>query len=88
MFVGDLLEEPAIRLERRDDRLDVLAAQEMEFEPLLPPDEAALAERVEALGAWLQGYIYGVGSANLIFLPIAGKLKALATTGRKAGASS
>jgi uncharacterized protein len=43
---------------------DVLAADEMEFEPLLPPDEAALAERVEALGAWLQGYLYGVGSAG------------------------
>jgi uncharacterized protein YgfB (UPF0149 family) len=42
----------------------VLAAQEMEFEPLLPPDEAALAERVEALGAWVQGFLYGVGSAG------------------------
>jgi uncharacterized protein YgfB (UPF0149 family) len=43
---------------------DVLAAPEMEFEPLLPPDEAALVERVEALGAWLQGFLYGVGSAG------------------------
>jgi uncharacterized protein YgfB (UPF0149 family) len=42
----------------------VLAAQEMEFEPLLPPDEAALSERVEALGAWVQGFLYGVGSAG------------------------
>jgi uncharacterized protein YgfB (UPF0149 family) len=36
----------------------------MEFAPLLPPEEAALAERAEALGAWLQGYLYGVGSAG------------------------
>ena len=34
----------------------VLEAREMEFEPLLPPGEAPLAERVEALGAWAQGF--------------------------------
>jgi hypothetical protein len=36
----------------------------MEFEPLLPPDEAGLAERVEALGAWAQGFLYGFGAAG------------------------
>jgi uncharacterized protein YgfB (UPF0149 family) len=43
---------------------DVLERREMEFEPLLPPDEAGLAERVEALGAWAQGFLYGFGSAG------------------------
>jgi uncharacterized protein YgfB (UPF0149 family) len=42
----------------------VLEADELEFEPLLPADEAVLAERVEALGAWLQGFLYGVGAAG------------------------
>lgn len=42
----------------------VLEAREMEFEPLLPPDEATLDERVEALGAWAQGFLYGFGAAG------------------------
>jgi uncharacterized protein YgfB (UPF0149 family) len=42
----------------------VLEAREMEFEPLLPPDAAGLAERVEALGAWAQGFLYGFGAAG------------------------
>jgi uncharacterized protein YgfB (UPF0149 family) len=42
----------------------VLDAQDMEFQPLLPPDDASLAERVEALGAWAQGFLYGFGAAG------------------------
>jgi uncharacterized protein YgfB (UPF0149 family) len=42
----------------------LLEAQEMEFAPLLPPDAASLAERVEALGAWAQGFLYGFGAAG------------------------
>jgi uncharacterized protein YgfB (UPF0149 family) len=42
----------------------VLEAREMEFQPLLPPDDAGLAERVEALGAWAQGFLYGFGAAG------------------------
>ncbi len=42
----------------------VLEAREMEFEPLLPPDETTLDERVEALGAWAQGFLYGFGAAG------------------------
>jgi len=34
------------------------------IEPLLPPGEAPLAERVEALGAWAQGFLYGFGAAG------------------------
>jgi uncharacterized protein YgfB (UPF0149 family) len=40
-----------------------LARAELEFQPLLPGD-AAIAERVEALAAWCQGFLYGIGSAG------------------------
>jgi uncharacterized protein YgfB (UPF0149 family) len=42
----------------------VLEALEMEFEPLLPAESAPLAARVEALGAWAQGFLYGFGAAG------------------------
>jgi uncharacterized protein YgfB (UPF0149 family) len=42
----------------------VLEARDMEFEPLMPPEEAGLEERVEALGAWAQGFLYGFGAAG------------------------
>jgi uncharacterized protein YgfB (UPF0149 family) len=42
----------------------VLEAREMEFEPLLPAEDALLAARVEALGAWAQGFLYGFGAAG------------------------
>jgi hypothetical protein len=41
-----------------------LAGAQMEFEPLLPDDVEALAVRVEALGAWCQGFLYGFGAAG------------------------
>lgn len=42
----------------------VLARAEMEFEPLLPDDETDLTLRVEALGTWCQGFLYGFGAAG------------------------
>ncbi len=42
----------------------VLAAPDMEFDPLLPEDDAPLEERVDALSAWCQGFLYGFGSAR------------------------
>ena len=47
-----------------DQSRAVLEAGDMDFEPLLPPDDAALGERVEALGAWAQGFLYGFGAAG------------------------
>jgi uncharacterized protein YgfB (UPF0149 family) len=35
---------------------------ELTFEPLLPSDDAPLAEQVEALAAWCQGFLGGVGT--------------------------
>jgi uncharacterized protein YgfB (UPF0149 family) len=43
----------------------VLEGTDMEFEPLLPDDEVGLGERVTALAAWCQGFLYGFGSAGL-----------------------
>ena len=41
-----------------------LARPDMEFEPLLPEDDASLAERVESLAAWCHGFLYGFGASG------------------------
>ena len=43
---------------------EALAAAELDFQPLLPDDEAALGTRVEALAAWCAGFLYGFGTAG------------------------
>ncbi|HEY3519257.1 MAG TPA: UPF0149 family protein [Gammaproteobacteria bacterium] len=40
----------------------MLEDDELTFEPLLPSDDAPLAEQVEALAVWCQGVLGGVGS--------------------------
>lgn len=40
------------------------ADEELGFEPLLPDDDAPLAQRAEALGQWCQGYVYGLARAG------------------------
>lgn len=42
----------------------MLAGEELEFAPLLPDDDAPLAEQVEAVAAWCQGFLNGIGSAG------------------------
>ena len=39
-----------------------LVGNEADFQPLLPEDDAPLAERAEALSLWCQGFLYGLGS--------------------------
>jgi uncharacterized protein len=39
-----------------------LAGQHLEFEPLLPSDDAPLPERVQALALWCLGFLGGVGT--------------------------
>ncbi len=39
-----------------------LADPELTFEPLLPDDDAPLAEQVQALALWCQGFLSGVGT--------------------------
>jgi uncharacterized protein YgfB (UPF0149 family) len=42
----------------------MLDGEELQFEPLLPGDDAPLAEQVEAVAAWCQGFLNGIGSAG------------------------
>jgi hypothetical protein len=44
--------------------LESLGSAEFEFEPLLPGDEAPLADRVAALAAWCSGFLYGIGAGG------------------------
>lgn len=41
-----------------------LARPDMEFEPMLPDDDAPLESRVAALAAWCEGFLYGFGAAG------------------------
>jgi yecA family protein len=42
-----------------------LREAQMEFAPLLPHDEEPIESRAAALGAWCQGFLYGLGSGSL-----------------------
>lgn len=44
---------------------EAIAGTEFNFEPLLPASEAALADRVEALTGWCDGFMYGLGLAEI-----------------------
>lgn len=46
----------------RTATLEALGDEDMSFAPLLPDDDAALVPRVQALGAWCQGFLYGLAS--------------------------
>jgi uncharacterized protein YgfB (UPF0149 family) len=48
-----------------EESAGVLARPDMEFAPLLPDDGAPLAERVTALAAWCQGFLYGFGASGV-----------------------
>jgi uncharacterized protein len=42
-----------------------LGEAQMEFAPLLPEDEEPIDTRAAALGAWCQGFLYGLGTSSL-----------------------
>ena len=46
------------------DTRDRLENDSLEFEPLLPDDEADLPERAAALGRWCEGFLFGLGMAG------------------------
>ncbi len=49
-----------------DEAIVALSDSEMGFSPLLPEDDAALDQRARALGAWCEGFLYGLaGSVKL-----------------------
>lgn len=56
--------DDAVLEELRANTASALAGAQMEFEPLLPDEEQELAVRVESLGAWCNGFLYGFGSAG------------------------
>jgi len=41
-----------------------LVGSDSDFQPLLPDDDAPLADRAEALSSWCQGFLYGLGSGT------------------------
>jgi uncharacterized protein YgfB (UPF0149 family) len=59
---GEAANEPFATL--FEETVGVLARPAMEFEPLLPDDDTDLAERVSALAAWCQGFLYGFGASG------------------------
>jgi uncharacterized protein YgfB (UPF0149 family) len=42
-----------------------LSATGLEFDPLLPDSDAELAQSVESLAGWCQGFLYGLGRAGI-----------------------
>jgi uncharacterized protein YgfB (UPF0149 family) len=42
-----------------------LQGSDMEFDPLLPEDEASLDDRTGALAQWCQGFLYGLGGSAI-----------------------
>jgi uncharacterized protein len=45
-----------------DSTAGALIEGRLDFQPLLPDDEAPIAERTAALGEWCQGFLYGLGT--------------------------
>jgi uncharacterized protein YgfB (UPF0149 family) len=41
-----------------------LGGNDADFQPLLPEDDVPLSERADALSAWCQGFLYGLGSGT------------------------
>ncbi|WP_404365140.1 UPF0149 family protein [Marinobacter sp.] len=45
-----------------DEALAALKASDMSFQPLLPDDDYSLDQRVQALSAWVRGFLEGMAS--------------------------
>ncbi|HEC84593.1 MAG: hypothetical protein DRR08_15485 [Candidatus Parabeggiatoa sp. nov. 2] len=45
--------------------LEQLNSPQFQFVPLLPGDDILLSERVQALGGWCEGFLFGVGLAGI-----------------------
>jgi uncharacterized protein len=48
-----------------DETTDQLVNLDYHFHPLLPPDEASLQDRVNALGAWCDGFMVGFAAGYI-----------------------
>ena len=45
-----------------DSTAGALVEGALEFQPMLPSDDAPIADRTMALGEWCQGFLYGLGA--------------------------
>jgi len=54
----------AVLFELRDLVTEALADIELSFTPLLPDDEVGLMDRAQALAAWCEGFLYGLGASQ------------------------
>jgi uncharacterized protein len=54
-----------------------LEAHDFSFELLLPPDDARLEQRVEALAHWCRGFLFGLGSSGLTEAGLTGDCREL-----------
>ena len=50
----------------RGQSVEAFEGSQMSFSPLLPDDEEDLAQRVRALGAWCEGFLYGLSSGKAL----------------------
>ncbi|HEX9707361.1 MAG TPA: UPF0149 family protein [Steroidobacteraceae bacterium] len=53
---------PEALLAAHEETLDALRSTDFSFSPALPDDETLLSDRVAALAAWCDGFLYGIGS--------------------------
>ncbi len=63
---GLVIDEPgrAVLARLRDDALSALTDLQVGFTPLLPDDESPLETRAHALGAWCEGFLFGLAGRN------------------------
>ena len=50
----------------RDATAATLGGEDMDFQPMLPRDNAPLEQRVRALAAWCAGFLYGLGRSGAL----------------------
>lgn len=48
-----------------ESSLAALEDESLGFSPLLPPDDAGLDKRIQALGEWCEGFISGLGDSGI-----------------------
>jgi uncharacterized protein YgfB (UPF0149 family) len=60
---GDALQSPVLQ-NVYNAMVRTLVGSDSDFQPLLPVDDAPLADRAAALSLWCQGFLYGLGSGT------------------------
>jgi uncharacterized protein YgfB (UPF0149 family) len=65
--LNDALVKEAIKAFKAlfDEMKQLLNDPEMGFELMLPDEEVSLVKRLQALGQWCQGFVYGIGRGGV-----------------------